>query len=718
MDYAANSRFIKINSLFARRRTGGAVITSREKAVIAAGLAMVLAIMLPVAQGQEQGGVEELGEIVVTSPRVEKELVKVPAAIGVVDQDDIQLGTQQLGLDESLVKVPGVFMLNRYNFTQDLRIAIRGFGARANFGIRGIKLYADDIPLTLPDGQGGVDNIDLSSAERIEVIRGPSSSLYGTSSGGVINIYTEEGPATPFVEGRYSFGEYDFMKYNLKAGGQKDQLNYLVNVGRYELEGYRDHSRTESALLNSKFRYMIDGTSDLTAVINVVDSPVADDPGALTAAEVRANRKQAAPAALRFDGGELLEQHQIGLVYRKLLGDKHEVRLRNYYVFREFENKLAFRPGGQVFFNRFFFGGGGQYIFHGDSNRFTFGFDLDAQNDDRKRFNNENGALGALTLNQDEDVVSIGFYAQNEYRLTETVELTTGIRYDKIEFEVNDSFLANGDDSGIIQFDNMSPMFGLLWGPRPELNIYGNISTAYETPSTTEFANPAAGGTAGGFNQNLKPQTAINSEVGVKGTLPWWSTYYDLAVFHIKVEDELVPFELPGLPGRSFFNNAGESERDGLEVLLSARPLSGLTASFTYTYSAFEFESFRVVDAGGGVTVFDGNDILGIPRHFGNFEVTYFHSTGFYGIWNTQLVGPFFADNANSVEVDGYGVSNLRFGYVRDIGGVELSPFVGINNIFDKEYNANIRINAGFGRFFEPAPDMNAYAGLSLRWSY
>jgi iron complex outermembrane receptor protein len=694
------------------------VITGREKAVVAAGLAMVLTSILPVAQGQEQDGVEELGEIVVTSPRVEKELAKVPAGIGIADQDDIQLGTQQLGLDESLVKVPGVFMLNRYNFTQDLRIAIRGFGARANFGIRGIKLYADDIPLTLPDGQGGVDNIDLSSAERIEVIRGPSSSLYGTSSGGVINIYTEEGPATPFAEGRYSFGEYDFMKYNLKAGGQKDQLNYLVNVGRYELDGYRDHSRTESALMNSKFRYTIDGTSDLTAVINVVDSPVADDPGALTAAEVRANRKQVAPAALRFDGGELLEQQQVGLVYRKLLGDKHEVRLRNYYVFREFENKLAFNPGGQVFFNRFFFGGGGQYIFHGDSNRFTFGFDLDAQNDDRKRFNNENGALGALTLNQDEDVVSTGFYAQNEYRLTDTVELTTGIRYDKIEFEVNDSFLVNGDDSGIIQFDNMSPMFGLLWGPRPELNVYGNISTAFETPSTTEFANPAAGGTAGGFNQNLKPQTATNYEIGVKGTLPWWGTYYDLAVFHIKVEDELVPFELPGLPGRSFFNNAGESERDGLEVLLSARPLSGLTALFTYTYSAFEFESFRVVDAGGGVTVFDGKEIPGIPRHFGNFELAYFHPAGFYAIWNTLLVGPFFADNANRVEVDGYGVSNLRFGYARDIGGVELSPFVGVNNIFDKEYNANIRINAGFGRFFEPAPDMNAYAGLSLRLSY
>lgn len=671
--------------------------------------------------GMAQTEAENLGEITVTSPRVETPLNKVPYAIDLVGKDDIQLGTEQLGLDESLTKIPGLFMLNRYNFAQDLRIAIRGFGARANFGIRGIKIIADDIPQTLPDGQGGIDTIDLASAERVEVIRGPSSSLYGTASGGVINVITEKGPEVPFVEGRFSGGSYGFQKYNLKTGGQKGKLNYLFNIGRFELDGYRDHSRTESVIGNGKFTYEIDETSDLTTVINFVDSPVADDPGGLTAAEVQNDRRQAAPNNLLFDGGELLEQQQIGFVYRKEFAERHEIRLRNYYVFREFENKLPFGPfgGGQVAFNRFFFGGGAQYTFSGDMNRLIVGFDIDQQNDDRKRFGNDFGVKGPLRLNQDEEVSSIGFYVQNEQYLTDTITLTTGIRYDEVEFDVKDSFLADGDDSGDLKFDEVSPQVGLMWSPRREVNIYGNISTAFETPTTTEFANPNNGGTAGGFNPNLGAQTATNYEIGIKGFVPQlYGFTYNAAVFQIDVEDELVPFELPGQAGRSFFRNAGESTRRGVELSLSANPMPGLTTSFAYTYSDFEFDRFRVADATGATTVFDGNRIPGIPEHFGNLELRYDHPSGFYGVWNTLLVGSFFADDGNTTEIAGYGVSNFRSGYIKRIGDTEFSPFIGINNIFDKEYFSNVRLNADGGRFFEPAPEISAYAGISIRHDF
>lgn len=662
-----------------------------------------------------QDELEDYGEITVTSPRVETPITKVPYAVDLVTKDDIQLGTQQLGLDESLTKIPGVFMLNRYNFAQDLRIAIRGFGARADFGIRGIRLFADDIPLTLPDGQGGIDSIDLASAERIEVIRGPSSSLYGAASGGVINIITEEGPEIPFVEGRYTGGSYGFHKYNLKTGGQRGDLNYLFNIGRYELDGYRDNSQTESVIGNGKFIYDIDETSDFTTVINFVDSPIAQDAGGLTLEDARADRKQASANNLRFDAGEAIDQQQVGFVYRKEFREKHELRLRNYYVWRDFQQKLPIGPtlpfidaGGVVGFERFYVGGGAQYTYKGNSNRLTLGFDVDEQDDDRVNYDNLDGVVGPLTLQQNETVSSLGFYAQNEQYLTDQWTLTTGIRYDRVEFDVTDRFLADGDDSGVIEFDEVSPLIGLLWSPLQELNVYANVSTAFETPSTTEFGNPMGGG---GFNQGLQPQTATNYEIGIKGVVPrWYGLTYSAAAFYIEGDDELVPVNID----ENVFTNAGETRRRGLELSLSANPIDYLTVSFAYTYSDFEYRRFSN-EAG---TSFAGNNIPGVPEHFGFFELAYNHPSGYYAIWDTLLVSDFFADDANVFGAHGYGVSNLRAGYIKTVGDTEVSPFIGINNIFDKEYFSNVRVNAPGNRFFEPAPEINFYAGISVRHNF
>ena len=211
-----------------------------------------------------QADFEDLEELIVTSTRIEQSILKVPAAVSYVGKSDIQRARQQLGLDESLVRVPGLFMQNRYNFSQDLRISIRGFGARAAFGIRGIRIFVDGIPATLPDGQSGVDSIDIGSTDNIEVIRGPASSLYGTASGGVISITTEDGPETPFVEGRYTLGKYDMNKYQLKTGGQTDSINYLMNLSYTDIDGYREQSETENTLFNSRFRYDINDASSFT----------------------------------------------------------------------------------------------------------------------------------------------------------------------------------------------------------------------------------------------------------------------------------------------------------------------------------------------------------------------------------------------------------------------------------------------------------------------
>ncbi|MDZ7735106.1 MAG: TonB-dependent receptor [Gammaproteobacteria bacterium] len=526
--------------------------------------AVLLLLSNPILAQDADQAAEDLGAITVTSPRVEKSLNEVPGAISKVGKDDIQLGQQQLTIDEALKEVPGVFVLNSYNYAQDSRIMIRGFGARADFGIRSIKLYVDGIPSTTPDGQGGVDGIDFGSAASIEVIRGPASSLYGAAAGGVISITTEDGPPVPYAEARYTVGEYDFDKTQLKFGGDNGPLNYTFSASRLHFEGYRDHSKAENVKFNSKVRYDFDSTSSLTAVMNIIDMPIQDDPGALLLSEVAADRRQARARNLQFDGGESVEQQKLGFVYRNEIAPGHEIQLRNYYVMRNLDNKLPFgspvfpfEPGGQIDLDRFFFGGGAQYTFTGDINQFTLGFDVDQQTDDRKEFDNLNGAKGPLSLNQEEDVNSIGIFAFNEQYLTDTLTLSGGIRYDRVRFKVTDKFFNDSaigfppqpdtvlDDSGVIEFEELSPMVGLLWSPHRSINLYSNVSTSFETPTTTEFANPAGGGAAGGFNQNLESQTATNYEVGMKGIVPeWWSLTYNAAVFHIDVKNELVGIEL------------------------------------------------------------------------------------------------------------------------------------------------------------------------------
>ncbi|PCI68376.1 MAG: TonB-dependent receptor [Piscirickettsiaceae bacterium] len=666
--------------------------------------------------------------LIVNATRLEKPLYSVPASVSIVDQTAIQSGKQQLGLDESLVRVPGVFMQNRYNFAQDLRISIRGFGSRATFGIRGIKLYVDGIPATLPDGQGGVDSIDIGSIQRMEVIRGPSSSLYGAAAGGVINMYTESGPRDkPFVEGRVSIGSYDFTKVQLKAGGQKDKLNYLVSISHTKLGGYRDHSGTKNVLFNSKFRYDIDGTSDLTLTLNAVDSPKADDPGGLrrvgnTFNVDLTNPTDAQRNNLRFDTGESVKQQQIGLLYNKTIGEKHELRLRNYYVFRDFDNRLPFGDfsrlgivpsGGVVELDRFFVGGGAQYSYSdallGHKNHMTVGVDIDSQQDERVNFTNivDSPVVGPKSLDQDEEVFSWGIYLQNEFSITDSLELSAGIRYDEIKYDFKDHYFVDvTDDSGKIRFSEWSPQAGLSWQVNTGVNLFANISTSFEVPSSREFANPTA---AGGFNSSLTAQTAINYEVGVKGSLSQIS-HYEVSLFKIKTDDELV---LAGTnpAGSDFFENAGETIRKGLEASVTFEALKNTDMTMSYTYSDFEFDNFT-----SGGTSFSGNALPGIPEQTAFVELAYQNPQGYFVIWDTQYVSEVTVDNANSDAAASYSVSNLRAGFSSKIGNSVISPFIGINNIFDKQYIGAVRVNESRSRFFEPAPELNVFVGLSIRF--
>jgi iron complex outermembrane receptor protein len=675
----------------------------------------------PAALAQAPSTQTPLEEIVVRATLIERTLDRTPAAVSVVGEDEIQLARQQLALDEALSRVPGVFMQNRYNFAQDLRVSIRGFGARAQFGIRGIKVLVDGIPETLPDGQGSVDSIDLGATSQIEVIRGPSSSLYGNASGGVISLTSEGGGSEPYAQVRVAAGGYGFEKTQIKTGGETERLNYLVSLSDQQIDGYRAQSAYENKLLTGRFGLDLGKDRNLLTVVNFTDQPVSDDPGGLTAAVAPVDPRSAAPLNVQFDAGESLEQTRLGFVYTAPAGERGTISARNYYAWRDFGNLLPTLNQGIVDLERQFIGGGFSYSYDGfwldRPNRFIAGVDFDDQDDDRRRYNNLNGVQGPLGFNQNEHVTSQGLFLQNELSVSERVQLSFGVRFDQVEFEITDHYFADGrDDSGSKQFDDTSPMVGLVVELTDDLNFYTTYSSAFETPTTTEF-NRQDG--LGGFNEALEPQTATNFEVGLRGALGD-AQRYEVAVFTIDVEDELVGREIPTSPGRNYFENAGETSREGVEFSWSANFTDRIETTVSYTYSDFKFAQF-VETVGAASIDRSGNMIPGAAENLLFGEFAYRAPRGWFAAAEVLYVDEQFGDNGNNVVIDDYTLTSIRFGYDAELGsagGFSLSPFVGINNVTDEAYTANVRLNAAAARYFEPGPGRNAYAGVTLDWKF
>ncbi|MGD8323849.1 MAG: TonB-dependent receptor, partial [Gammaproteobacteria bacterium] len=652
---------------------------------------IALAMTVAAVAGPVHAQPRDLEEIVVTATPINQSLGNVAAAVSVIEQDDIQLARQQLALDESLSRVPGIFMQNRYNFAQDLRVAIRGFGARAAFGIRGIKILVDGIPETLPDGQGSVDSIDLGSTERIEVLRGPSSSMYGNASGGVISITTEAPPEDHVTQIRASAGDYGFRKLQAKVAGTAGAVGYVVSASESELDGYRAQSNAESTQLSARLRFDLRNDQELTTVFNYTDQPVSDDPGGINLAQALADPRSARDLNVSMNGGEALEQTRIGFVYEVPIGQNHSVRLRNHYIWRDFSANLPLLPvngsGGQVEFDRFYAGFGLTYAYSGQlgglDNELLIGFDIDSQDDDRMRFDNNFGTRGPLVFDQNEQVESRGIFVQDVLELSDTIALSFGIRFNDVEYDVSDRYFADGfDDSGTLKFSDTSPMLGINVALTDALNIYANFSTSFETPTTTELANSDA---SGGFNQSLDSQTAENLEVGLRGSFGE-RNLFEVAVFDIEVDNELLPWESQS--GREFFRNAGSSSRTGVEFSLVSEPTSRLRTTLSYTVSDFEFDNYVTFDGDN----YSGNDIPGIADSVLFAEITYTHPRGWFASLDAMRVGEQFANDSNSVRVDGYTLANLRIGADFESGSARLSPFVGINNLTDESYFSNIRI--------------------------
>ncbi|WP_428662859.1 TonB-dependent receptor family protein [Runella sp.] len=649
-----------------------------------------------------------LSPVIVTTTRLETNEKRLPAALTVLDGSRIQIGQPQLSLFESLGGVAGLFAQNPDNFNQDLRISIRGFGARAAFGIRGIRLVVDGIPESTPDGQADIDNLDMGAMRRVEVMRGPSSGLYGNAAGGIISLQTDNAADMPLVEGQATVGSYGFRSFRVKTGLQKGKFQYVLIATNNQSDGYRGNSRMESSIFNLKLRYDFDSLTRLSILANYGNSPQADDPGGLTMAQVTENRRQAHPNNIRFLATESVSQGRIGIIFEKRMG-KSLIFARVFGTKRDFANYLAFQAAGAGTINREFAGASWQYQYaqqFGDlSYRFRLGIDLETQADTRRRFDNLTGVRGKLTFDQVESFKNTAAYITQElgYR---KITLLTGLRSDAIRMKAEDAFLSDGDQSGKRQYSRINPTIGISYELSSKVNIYTNIGTSFETPTLSELSNNPSG--TGGLNPDLNPQRATNYEIGAK-TYFNRRVRFDIALFNINVEDELVPYQITGQAGRVFYRNAGSSRRQGIELSFNTMLAKGLSLFSNYTYSDFKYRHYQTT-AGE----FDGNILPGIPKHAAQVELRYFRPSGLFAIAQVRHASDLYADDANAVTANGYTNLNLRIGGTFHFGRLVVEPFVGVNNLLNAVYFQNVQINAANGRYFEPAQGQFWFGGMKV----
>ena len=693
---------------------GGAIIAGRRPLVSVGRFLFALFPLTVFVAGPVAA--QELLEpitVTVTAPRLATPLTQFPAAVDVVDERTATQARQGLQLDEALNRIPGVFAQNRYNFAQDVRLSIRGFGARAPFGIRGLRILQDGIPETTPDGQSQVDAIDLLNVSRIEVLRGPNAALYGNATGGVVAITTRDGSDPRGHGGGALLGSYGFQRLEALSEAQAGSGSYSLSFHDLRFDGYRDQARAEKRLLRLHLAQALEA-GDLSLHLRALDAPLTEDPGALTRVELDADRRAAAPLAQRLDSRQSAEQLTLGAQWRQPVGEG-QLRLGAFATRRDYAQQLPFPGDSQVAYERDFEGIHTGYERDWGPTRVLLGLDLERQRDDRTR-NCINFALepscsppgepvtGPLALDQRESAHSRGLYVHTDTLLGDDWNLALGARHDRIRFDIDDWLRPEGIDlSGRRTFDEASASAGLIWHWETGHRAFANVATAFETPTFTEFANPAG---TGGFNPDLEPQYARAFEIGMRGETGILA--YDVTAHVTRVRDELVPFQ-PDPDGRVFYRNASRTAREGLEIGAELRPAPQWHLRAAVTLNDFRYREYRLDDGQD----YAGNRLPGLPAQQLFLEAAWRDGPAF-AVLDALYTGSRYADDANDVKVDAQTTVNARIGRHWDHGRLRAEGFVAVNNLFNTDAIDNVRINARGGRYFEPAPDRNFLIGLRL----
>ena len=687
--------------------------------------------------GQAASSPSEPPSVVISVTSVAQPSFDLPASVDVVTGAQLRDGQRQVNLSESLSRVPGLHIADRQNFAQDLQISSRGSGARSTFGIRGIRLYADGIPATMPDGQGQVSHFALSSAARVEVLRGPFSALHGNASGGVISIFTEDGQ--PGLRGSASFsaGSYGSWRAGIVASGAQGAISYQLEASRFGTEGYRQHSAAQRELENAKLKFRLGDATTLTWTINRVDMPDSQDPLGLTRAEVRANPAQATFTALQFNTRKSLLQTQTGAVLEHAFSATAQVRVAAYLgdrSVRQFQaiptgtQAPASSPGGVIDLGRDYGGLDARYIRRGFINdgayTLTLGASRDVLDEARRGYQNfvgtSLGVLGALRRDEDNRAVATDQFAQAEWQFAPAWRASAGVRRSRVSLNSRDRYIVagNGDDSGAVTYQATTPVAGLVYSVNSQINLYATFGRGFETPTFNEIAYRAGGAT--GLNFALRPATSRQAEVGIKSNLG--GVLINAALFRTRTADEIVTLTNAG--GRATFQNAGSTSRDGVEISVSSRLPAGFSIAAAYTAVDARYrDSFLTCVAAPcaapTVLVASGNQMPGVPRESLYAEVAWrLPSAGFSTALEGRRVARVYVDDRNTDSAETYTVFNLRAGFEQRAGAWTVSEFLRIDNLGDQRYVGSVIVNESNARFFEPSPGRNWLIGASASYRF
>ncbi|OLU34413.1 TonB-dependent siderophore receptor [Pseudomonas sp. PA15(2017)] len=693
-------------------------------------------------QAQEAAGSLVLEPSVISGSRSAAQRFDLPFSVDSIDREQISDGQLGINASEVLTRVPGLVVQNRQNYAQDLQISSRGFGARSAFGVRGLKLISDGIPASTPDGQGQAATFNLDTAERIEVLRGPASTLYGSNAGGVIQVFSRDGVGRPRVGAETLIGSDGMTRNHLTAEGEADGVGFVLDASRMDTDGYRDHSSARRDQTFAKLNFKPDEDSKLALIYSSLEQNGTQDPLGQAWEAYKADPRSVASNATRYNTRKSIDHQQMGANYERYFDDS-TLQLTAYAGKRRVVQYLAIpielpsgpganpvnpqanprHSGGVVGFEREFHGGSVRWLQPVDgvtgNLQLVFGLDYDQSRDDRKGYENFVGTLPDVTrgvkgnLRRDEvdTVTSLDPYAQATWTIGDWT-LQGGLRYSTVEVDVDDKYIvgANGDDSGTRRYEKATPSVSIGYAFTPDLNGYISVGKGFETPSQAELAYSQGNA---GFNYGLEPSESTQYEVGLKARVAG-DTRINAAIFQINTDDEIVVLENSG--GRTSYQNASKTLRRGFELGVESQLNEQWSAALAYTYLAATYDSRFVA---GSNTIDKGNNLPGVPRTtlFGElaWKPVDGISTALEGLYRSKV---YVEDTNTERAAPSYAVFNWRTRFEQRFGPWKTHQTLRLDNLADKHYVGSVIVGDGNGRFYEAAPGRSWYAGAGVEYQF
>lgn len=655
---------------------------------------------------------KSLSPVVVTATRVAQDSFDLPMAIDKVEKSAIQEEQLRMTLSESLSRVPGITAQNRNQMAQDPQISSRGFGARSAFGVRGIRVYVDGIPLSMPDGIGNPGSVDLDAIGSIEVMRGPFSAMYGNSSGGVIQMFTDAIPATPEVSGDMLFGSFGTRRESVQAAGTRQGVEYLLNFSNYESDGYREQSANEKRQATAKLGVKLSEDSKLTTLINWFDQ-FAQDPGGLTTANLSTNPRMASPNNVAANARVIRSNTQVGFNLEKILDSRNTLNAIAYAGQRD--NTQYLSTGGAAgrasTIARDFYGTELRVTHRGTMldrpYTATAGVNAGFMDDARTDSPASGGVVNAdPTRDETQKANNFDQYVQGLWSVADRWDVHAGVRHTRLQQRVTDHLpLANGNGTGSVSFNKTIPVIGATFKATPTLNFYANVGKGFETPTMIEISFRDT--TGNGPNLGLKPATSTNLEVGSKWMVSD-TTRANIALFNINTENEIV---VQSGGTYTTYRNAGKTTRQGAEVSAETLLDNNVSLYAAYTYLDATFDS--------GSNFNPGSSIPGTYRTQLYAEAAWkYQPMGFQTAMEMRYNSKVYANDANNASVDDYTIFSVRGHFRQKYKDWTLTEYARIDNIFDEKYVGSVRVNDTNSRFYEPAPGRNWIVGVKANYNF